>query len=42
MYCLRGGAPGIMMSAKLRRKVTIGVLILLFLLAVLGSVGVLK
>lgn len=30
------------MSAKLRRKVTIGVLLLLFILAVLGSVGVLK
>jgi len=31
-----------MMSAKLRRRVTIGVLLLLFILAVLGSVGVLK
>ena len=31
-----------MMSAKLRRRVTIGVLILLFLLALLGSVGILK
>jgi len=31
-----------MMSAKLRRKVTIFVLFLLFILAVLGSVGVLK
>lgn len=31
-----------MMSAKLRRRVTISVLTLLFLLAVLGSVGVLK
>jgi hypothetical protein len=31
-----------MMSAKLRRKVTICVLFLLFILAVLGSVGVLK
>ena len=30
------------MSAKLRRRVTIGVLILLFLLALLGSVGILK
>jgi len=30
------------MSHKLRRRVTIGVLMLLFLLAVLGSVGVLK
>jgi len=30
------------MSAKLRRRVTIGVLLLLFILAVLGSVGVLK
>ncbi len=31
-----------MMSNKMRRRVTIGVLVLLFLLAVLGSVGVLK
>jgi len=31
-----------MMSAKLRRRVTIGVLFLLFILGVLGSVGVLK
>lgn len=31
-----------MMSAKLRRRVTILVLILIFFLAVLGSVGVLK
>ena len=30
------------MSAKLRRRVTIGVLVLLFVLALLGSVGVLK
>lgn len=30
------------MSAKMRRRVTIGVLMLLFLLAVLGSVGVIK
>ena len=30
------------MGAKLRRRVTIGVLILLFLLALLGSVGILK
>ena len=30
------------MSAKLRRRVTILVLALIFLLAVLGSVGVLK
>ncbi len=30
------------MSAKMRRRVTIGVLLLLFLLAVLGSVGVIK
>jgi hypothetical protein len=31
-----------MMGAKLRRRVTIGVLILLFLLAMLGSLGILK
>jgi hypothetical protein len=31
-----------MMSAKMRRRVTIGVLMLLFVLAVLGSVGVIK
>jgi len=31
-----------MMSAKMRRRVTIGVLLLLFLLAVLGSVGIIK
>ena len=30
------------MSYKTRRRVTIGVLFLLFILAVLGSVGVLK
>ena len=30
------------MSAKVRRRVTIGVLMLLFILAVLGSVGVIK
>jgi len=30
------------MGAKLRRRVTIGVLILLFLLAMLGSLGILK
>jgi len=31
-----------MMGAKLRRRVTIGVLVLLFLLAMLGSLGILK
>lgn len=31
-----------MMSAKMRRRVTICVLMLLFILAVLGSVGVIK
>ncbi len=30
------------MSHKLRRRVTIGVLFLLFVIAVLGSVGILK
>ena len=30
------------MSAKLRRRVTFGVLLLLFVLAVLGSIGVIK
>ena len=30
------------MGAKLRRRVTIGVLVLLFLLAMFGSLGILK